>query len=477
MKKSRFLSFALALLLTVTSVAMVSCGDGGTGSDITLANDTTDAAGSDEKGSSDDTEDEGDDTATADTNEYGLLYEYFDDYITDSADEYIGMVGLGSSGSNVHFDKFKVAETNGTEMYSNDFETETELSSGVFTSTSGELSSWAIGTDATDEDNHQLTYTGSGDDKLFMGNTRWGAVRFNVYYMLDDEDAVAHYYFCVTDENNYYDLMIAYDTATVSQVANGTSSVLSSLPITSDIGEWVSALAYVKSTQIAIYIDGTEYFHIGGSDSLTLETGKFGIGQWQTQFYIDDFTITDIASGDVIYAEDFEGDTIDTIGEGGVEFGCRNGGSWTDTTNSNGDWVVTSVGIDGEDLGTSVLAYQGSTSSYGAAVVFGVSIPTDCEGYKITVSAYRYSGSSSSSEFTCIIWGWDSENDYIDYNYGGWSGCGGFQTITSGTKVNDEMSNTIGMTTGEWVTLEVYVYANVVYAYYNGTFIQCQWLD
>ncbi|MCD7944670.1 MAG: hypothetical protein LUH43_07305 [Clostridia bacterium] len=59
MKKSRFLSFALALLLTVTSVAAVSCGEGGTGSDITLANDTTDATGTNDSGSSGDTEDEG----------------------------------------------------------------------------------------------------------------------------------------------------------------------------------------------------------------------------------------------------------------------------------------------------------------------------------------------------------------------------------------------------------------------------------
>lgn len=467
----KILSLLLVAVMLLSVLTLASCGDDEPKLPIDGTDGTGGTGGEDDGGDETDAETE----AEVELEENGLSKEFFSDYIRDENAQYTGMVGIGANKAGVDFDNFRVIYNKKDIIYE-EFTEITELNSLIYTGYVGELADWTIGADELDAENKQLTYSSeaTADSALIMGNKDWGPYRVNVKVKLADETEVAYIYFCVQDEKNYYVLQIGADGNTyirVNKVTDGASETVTELPYTAALGEWIAASVSIEHELVTVYLAGTEYLRVGSSGSdEPLVTGKFGVGQWNTQFYVDNFTITDTATGDVIYVQDFENDD-DFVSK--CTFGNRNGGAYTYT---EGDWIIKEVeGPDGAT--TKVLSYEGSYSTYGAMILFpDIAIPEECTSYTITMDAYRVAGSGT-YEFTAIVWGYQSDTDYWNYNYGGWSGAGAVQKIASGTKTNYQTSTLIGMETGVWQNAEVIIYNDAIYSYFNDSLVQLHWID
>ncbi len=478
--KKRVISIILAALMLVPMLALSACNNE---PDLPIVdNNGTGNAGADTNGGSDTTDTKAPESTELEIGENGLPTIYFDDYIPNTDAVYTGMVGIGANKSGVDFDNFRVVSADKKDIINEEFTEVTELNALLYTGFAApggnwtpNLADWTVGADELDEANKQLTFSAEGAEgaMLLMGNSAWGPYRFSVKVKVADETETASVYFCVKDEKNYYELAVSSSSVVLSEVKDGKSETINSINIASPVGEWIPTAVNINAKDIAIYVNGTEMLRISETKSNDpLVTGKFGFGQWNSSFMIDNVQIIDIATGEVYYSEDFE-DADDFID--GCIFGNRNGGNYTYT---EGDWVVRKeTDADGNEIDNMVLAYDGAITLYGAILAFdGVNIPADCEGYKIVIDVMRTGGTSQTSEGWAIVWGYSSDKDYVNYNYGGWSGAGGFQIIKDGSKTNKNMSTVIGMENNVWATSEVHVYNDVLYSYYNGNLIQLLWL-
>ena len=485
--KKRMTSLILTLVILLSMLVFASCGGDEVKPPIgTNAPDNTGAQSGDTQPPEE--TDKPEDTEPV-IDENGLSSEFFSDYMRDDNAKYVGKFGIGASGAVISFDKFRALTSRSVEMYGNDFEVDTEINTSIFTPLTAAGGDWDLdmadftivdedlGEEAT-EANRMLVFGDSAvtGAMLAMGNPDWGPCRLNVSIKHDGSSGTADIFFCVIDEKNYYCLQVGSgDNASmkVFKITDGKSEQVAMLGIGITADTWTPVSINVAYDMIIIYVGGIEYFHI--TDEPTdneLITGKFGFGQWNTQFYIDNFKIEDIETGETIYFQDFE-NASDFIAN--AEFGVRNGGSWPNSTNSDGDWVVKAeLDADGNELDNHALYFGGATSITGAAIAFDVEIPEDCKGYKITCDGMRTAGTGAYEGWT-LIWGWKSANDYIDYNLNGWSGAAGFQEIVAGVKTNTTTTELIGMKTNEWQTAEIYVYPDVTYAYFEGKFYQNLW--
>ncbi len=412
----------------------------------------------------------------------GLPTIYFEDYIPNTEAVYTGMTGIGASNKGIGFDDFRVVSSNKKDIVNEKFDETTELNALIytgFTAPGGDwtpnLADFTVGADETDEDNKQLTFaneTAKGA-MILMGNTAWGPYRTSVKVKLATETDVASLYFCVKDEKNYYELAVSAKEIVLNEVKDGKATPVNQLAIATPVGEWVPISANIALKEISIYVDGEELVRITSEPSTEpLVTGKFGLGQWQTQYVIDNLKIIDAKTGEVYYENDFE-NASDFISK--CTYGVRNGGAYTP---ADGDWSVRKeLDKDGNEVDNMVLACDVATSVSGAMLIFGenINIPAECEGYKITFDVMRTKGASATSEGWTMVWGYSADTDYTNYNYGGWSGCGGFQLIKGGSKTNKNMSDVIGMEDYVWKTSEVHIYKDVAYSYYEGTLIQLLW--
>lgn len=476
--KKRLLSILLAALMIVPMLVLSSCGD-----EPDIPNpDTANPSGSNGGANTSDTS-SSNETTELEIGENGLPTIYFKDYIANSDAQYTGMVGIGANKAGVDFDNFRVISSDKKDIINEEFTTLTELNALVFTGFTApdgnwtpDLADWKVTADELNEENKQLTFSDESEEgaMLLMGNSAWGPYRFNVKVKLADETEVAYVYFCVKDEKNYYVLKVSAGKLELAEAKNGSEEIISSLTLSTPVGEWVPVSLNIAAKNVYVYVNGDEIMRLSSEKSdLDLVKGNFGFGQWNSSFVIDNVEIVDAVTGEVYYSQDFE-NANDFIAN--CTFGNRNGGNYT---YSEGDWVVRKEkDADGNELDNKVLAYDGSVSLYGAILAFsGVDIPADCEGYKIKIDVMRTGGTSATSEGWAIVWGYSSDSDYVDYNFGGWSGAGGFQTIVGGSKTNNNMTTAIGMENNVWATSEVHIYKDVAYAYYNGNLIQLLWLD
>ncbi len=465
--KRRILAFLLATLFVLSSLSLAACdnkpslpdeGDGTSDGDSNP--DTTKApVGTDEPEET--TGEKGDGTNAA-----GLPLEYFDDYVPDSDAKFAGKVGV--SGTGVSFDKLTVKIAN-KSVYENDFESSADLPEGVFSTFSGALSDWSVGNDTVTEGNKCLTPT--GDSILTFGNNKWTSYRFTTSVCLG-EDGVAKVIFCAVDESNYYMVTVGAKSdpgLVLTQVKDGKSEKLNSFATTSTTGEWYTVSVNVTKEKVTVFVNGMEMFRVGGDAAATPIAGKLGFSQWQTEVYIDDVTVENLKTGDVIYSQDFEdGKFLDN-----AEYGVRNGGAWSASDNSAKDWEIVESPTGS---GKSLHFKTGTSEVYGASVLFDAGIPDGTEAIKFTVHGYR-AGGATAYEAWPAIWNWQSASDYLCFNIGGWSGKAAFQVIAGGTKTNkQETADTIGIVDGQWQTLELYIYPNVVYAAFEGKLIQVLWL-
>ncbi len=468
--KKKIISILLAALMLVPMLA--ACGD-----DSSLPPPDTDgeSAGGETDGGSDTTSNKPDTTETV-LGENGLPMIYFSGYVPDPNAQYTGMFGIAANVAGVDIDDFRIVASDKKDVINEDFSELTELNSLVFTE-HGEgnaLSDWTVVADETDEENKHLSFSKEGGENamILVGNSAWGAGRINFKVKLAAETETASALFCVKDEKNYYELAVSTVKTVLYEVVNGEKKELNSLSMAIPADTWVPLSVNITNKQIVVYVNSNEILHISTEPSTeTLVAGKFGIGQWQTQYVIDNLKITDIKTGEVYYENDFE-NAADFVAS--CTTGVRNGGSYTP---ADGDWAVRKeLDADGNEVDNMVLACDVATSVSGAMLIFpDIAIPADCEGYTITFDVMRTKGASATSEGWAIVWGYSADTDYINYNWGGWSGCGGFQIISGGSKTNKNMATTIGLEDYVWKTSEVQVLPDVAYSYYNGTLIQINW--
>lgn len=479
--KKRVISIILAVLMLVPMLVLASCSDE---PDLPISNP---GEGADNQGAGSNGPDSTDTTAPVTTEleigENGLPTIYFKDFIANTEAVYTGMVGIGANKAGVDFDDFRVVAADKKDIIYEQFTEITELNSLVFTGFAApegnwtpNLADWTIGADDLDEENKQLTFSAESAEgaMLLMGNSAWGPYRFSVKVKLADETETASAYFCVKDEKNYYELAVSANGIELIEVKDGAATVLNAMPIKIPVGEWVPASVNIAVKNITVYVNGNEIIRVSEEKSEEpLVTGKFGFGQWSSSFMIDNLKIVDAKTDEVYYSQDFEG-ADDFIAN--CVFGNRNGGNYTYT---EGDWVVRKeTDADGNELDNMVLAYDGSISLSGAIIAFdGVNIPAECEGYRICFDVVRTNGASQSNEGWAVVWGYSADTDYVNYNYGGWNGCGGFQIIEDGSKTNKNMSTTIGLENYVWKNCEVHIYKDVLYAFQEGELIQLLWID
>lgn len=477
--KKRVISIILAAVMLIPMLVLTACNDE---PDLPIVdNNGTGNAGVDTNGGAGTTDTTAPVTTELEIGENGLPTIYFDDYIANTEAVYTGMVGIGANKAGVDFDNFRVVSSDKKDIIYEEFTEITELNSLVYTGFAAPggnwtpaLSDWVVGVDELDEENKQLTFSAESAEgaMLLMGNSAWGPYRFSVKVKLADETETASVYFCVKDEKNYYELAVSAASVVLNEVKDGEATVINSINMLTPVGEWVPTSVSVNTKNISVYVNGNEMMRVSDAESEeALVTGKFGFGQWNSSFMIDNVQIVDIVTGEVYYSEDFE--DADDFVENCI-FGNRNGGNYTYT---EGDWVVRKeTDADGNEIDNMVLAYDGDITKYGAIIAFdGVNIPAECEGYKIVIDVMRTGGTSQTSEGWAIVWGYSADTDYINYNYGGWSGAGGFQLISGGSKTNKNMSTAIGMENHVWATSEVHIYKDVAYSYYNGNLIQLLW--
>lgn len=483
--KRHILSALLAVIMLLTLCLAVACksNDADEPNDSNT-NDVTQGPG--DSVDSDTKKEE--ETTDAETDENGLLSKYFSDYEPDPEAKFIGMTALGASGPAVMFDNYRVLSGKTEEMYANDFEGENPLAlfekmTAVGGDWNGADGDWAVADQAVAEGenpNKVLTYSGSAKGAMLaFGNKKWGPYRLNVKVGINEGDSSAQIYFCVADEKNYYYLDVSAadgGSICVYQVAAGKEKPASQrLNYAITYGTLYPVSINIGRNEVDVYFDGEEFFRLRTSnEDLAVPLGKIGFSQWKTQVYIDDVVITDLATGNIIYQNDFEDPNALSV----ATYGIRNGGSWSNPDNSNGDWVITKEKTqDGTEVDNGVLYFGGSLNDYGATVLFDPQIPEDCEGYKITYRAMRLTGADSSEGYP-VVYGWDSEADYYCLNLGGWGGCAAFQTITGGSKINSPATpEQIGMQNYVWQIVEVYVYPDVCYGFFEGRFLQALWLD
>lgn len=469
--KKRITALLLAVVMVMCMAAMAGCKDdsngpaGGGANTGNAGGSPSDTQGAGGAGTDAQTQPAG--TTPAETeqqmNEYGVPLEYFENYIPEPDAQYMGKAGYMLKGGAV-IDEMRVTKGSRTAMYENTFEESKDIPEGLFTTFGGAVSDWSV------NDANQLTYGGSDDSVLTIGNTQWGGGIKEVTKITLAEGSEARIYFCIKDESNCYYVSVTPESSSVHQIDGGTDTVVSELGIKSTVGESFPVTVSVDKDSITIYIDGIDLFYIG--DNLTTHTynGLLGIGQWNTEFYIDDIVVENTSTGEVYYSQDFEDGTFMAT----VTFGQRNGGTWASPDNSAGDWEV----LELED-GNHVLHYKSSTS-YGAVVLFDANLPEDCTGYKFSYKGYKVTGSEG---YACV-WDWDPTTvdagtnvgqNYTCFNLGGWSGQAGFQTIVGGTKTNIQNNADVGLLTGEWQQVELYMQPSAVFAFFHGDFVQVHW--
>lgn len=455
--KKKLLALLLAMTFILMSVAATSCSGegstpppagGGTG-DANEPGGTQASAGTEAP----DTE------APVETNEYGFPREFFEDYMPNDDAQYSGKVGISGT-AGVLFDDFRVRMGTLDEVFRYDFEDGKALPDGMFTTFGGAVADWQI---AEDGDNHALTYKGSGDSVLTVGNNKWTGKYTVTAKVKLAAGGEARLYFCVKDENNLYYATATETTVSLHQIENGTDKELNTIPIGVKADEMFPMSVTVNLDGAEVYIDSENYFNVGEDLEEHVYAGKFGFSVWSTDVYFDNVKIVDSKTGEVLFEEDFEGD-CDFLTN--ATFGIRNGGNWTINPAD-----IEIIEIEG---GNHVLHIPASCGN-GPTVLFDGNIGDGKSTYTFTYDGYVVSGGEA---FPCV---WDVKDtvdsnghlaDYLCYNLGGWSKQCGFQTIIGGNKTADQTNASAGIVDQTWQHIRVELISTGAILYLDDNLVQ-----
>ncbi len=476
----RFTALLLALMMVVSLFA--ACSDSND-PDVLIGGESDDSETASNGGS--------DDTDEADVT---TAYEYE----PDPEGQYSGMIGIGSNGAAVMFKNLTVSDMNKNRETWNsgldeledplaDWSYATALG-GDWDSTSGSVSvvSW---TDPTDEEETSDETTeeaesynvfsiegGSTGVMAYTGNNLWNYVQYKFQtYVTDIGDGIV-FYFCVTDESNYFACVIGEDDntmMTVYQVSNGVVTEIESMLYQVPTDEWFWCSATVYLDHIRIYIAGMMLFDLFAT-STTTDTyyGSVGLGQWSTANTFDNLVVTSNETGEVIYENDFS--DASTISD--FTFMNGSGGNWdTEETDDDGNtytmadvwqqyWVIEDSGDS--DHGSALTC---TTSDYYGGIVSvteGIG-NEEWADYTIDVDVRRDSG----AECWLVIFNCITVNDYAWFNIGGWSNTATtFEYVVDGSKTTLSTVSDV-YETGEWYHVTLIVKPGIVYGYVDGELI------
>ncbi len=468
----KFTALLLALMMVVSLFA--ACGDD-TGNDVLLNDESDDTGTETAKDSADDTD------------EADVTTEY--EYEPDPEGLYSGMVGIGSNGASAMFKSLTVTDMNKNKETWNaeldeledplaDWSYATVLD-GAWDSTSGGVSvtSWSDSasedeTEAEDDSYKVISVDGGNTGVMaYTGNSLWNYVQFKFQIYITELEGGMVFYFCVTDENNYYACVADEDSITVYQVSNGVSTTLDSVIYTVPTGEWFWCSATVYTTHIRIYIGGTMLFDLFAEVSDPYY-GSVGIGQWSTANTFDNLVVTSNETGEVIYENDFS--DASTISD--FTFLNGYGGNWdTEVTDDDGSthtiadvwqeyWVIED---DEDDEHGGVLSCTNSSYYGGCLVVTEGIANANWTNYTLDVDVRRNSG----SECWLVVFNYITENDYAWFNIGGWSNSSTtFKYVVNGSGTNlDLVSDTYE--TDVWYHVTIIVKPDLILGYVDGELI------
>lgn len=179
---------------------------------------------------------------------------------------------------------------------------------------------------------------------------------------------------------------------------------------------------------------------IGEYASSSALSGKVGLGSWQTSVAYDNLTITDNATGEILYSCTFDDEAV-----------------LEDFTQHEGDWAIE----DGR-----LVQYNTDSpadTNTGDVVYVG---DTDWKNYTLTVEAEILEGAEGFLIPVCV----ENSNNNIFWNIGGWGNTVGCLQIVTGGSKSGQISGTVknmNLTHGKIYTIKLVVEGDKITGYLN----------
>lgn len=316
--------------------------------------------------------------------------------------------------------------------------------------------------------NRAAKFAGTGDGAMLsFGENDWNMLQVSMKVQLE-EGSTTKLYFGIQDDNNWYALNVS-DKIWVEHSVNGTVTVDTiEIPFNITYGEFFPLSIVEDASFVKVFVAGTQYFEAYKEKEATPMTGGIGFGTWSTQYSIDNIKVTNTKTGDVIYENDMEKETLSDstwqsfVAADGAWATVTNGGDWHD------DWVITA---DEDAAHGNVLQVIGSITGGGIMLTESLG-NSDWTDYTFEFDARKDGGAEGFMPYFFVTDVADpSKADYIRWNQGGWSNtlsC--WQTcvegsLTNGTQVSDVY------TLGQWYHVTIQMIDGYIFGMVDGNLV------
>lgn len=446
----KYLALLLAAVM-VTGTMLTACSSSGTieteGSGSNNAVETSGEAAP--EGQPEETEPAAEETKPAET-------EYV--YTPDPANQYTGGVGVSQYSTSVSYTSIKVTNNADRKTLLNvSFDDPSEIEGWNYFSRgswdANNTSDWTVADGALNFTNKDVNGA-----SIWTGDPQWGNYNVTVKGIVNEGIEGLGIYFGVKDASNYYYFNLggwSNTVACVEWVIDGQSGNTDKLPIKLNYGEEYTISVNVGKDVIYGYLNGEQLFQIGGTTSETINQGAVGFGSWSTAAYFDNMKVTDFATGEVLYENDFS--TQEKFDEIKHDLVPYSGGSYNNGTD-NFTW---------EDE----MLNQTDTSM--TAITSWVGDPT-WRNYIYTVDFKPYAGSEGASVFVCVQ---PDVPKYTLLNIGGWTNTlAAWQWYDAGANTdNSGSAASYSVVYDEWHTAQFVVLDYAIFAYINGELVTTYW--
>jgi len=449
--KRKLISLMLIAVMMFSLFAMSACG-----SDDTPADDTGDTVAANE-GGDDAAADEGGDDAVVETPAETDPPEP-EIYQPDDANEYTGGVGFGAWETSMQYDDLKVTDNkNRKVLYENKFDDAATFEDFTFHS----RGSWDAANAAADwkiaDGVMEFTNADANGVLAWTGNPDWGNYTISLKGKITGGKEGMTVMFGVKDENNYYLMTVGGWGNTlicVEQAVDGVVSVITDqIPLTLAYGTSYTFSVNVGASVIRGYVDGEQFFQIGGTLPGEADgfKGMVGMSGWSTEVAFDNVKVTSIATGEVMYENSF--DNVADLDTFKYDF-TYSGGSHTLTSEP---WEI----VDG----TLKIV---DASRTGVCVGMG---DATWRNYIYEMEAMPISGAEG---FT-IIGGIAASDTFNVYNTGGWSNTKACYQILDEGVATDLDQIDLSVPYEEWTKMKMVVMDYAIFTYKDGEFCQAYW--
>lgn len=393
-----------------------------------------------------------------------------------------GSFALELSGA-AYVDDIKVTSVKGKIVLVDDNFEETEnLDAYTFKTANGgtwggNSADWTIETIETIENegketettvtNGAVKFAGEGNGAMIcFGENDWNMVQASMKLSLS-EGTSAKFYFGITDENNYYALNVG-EKLYVEHCEGGKTTVDTiEIPYEVTYDEFFPISLVENANFVKCFVSGTQYFEAYKETSDEAIYGGIGFGTWSTQYSIDNIKVTSNSTGDVIYENDFENETLSDsvwqsfVAADGAWATVSDGGDWHD------DWIITKE----EDDHGNVLQVIGSITGGGIMLTESVG-NSEWTDYTFEFDARKDGGAEGFMPYFAVTDVADpSKADYIRWNQGGWTNtlsC--YQKCVEGSLTNDTQVSD-SYTTGQWYHVSIQIVENYIIGMVDGKLI------